>query len=107
MFRHSAGVASIVVLCWRLDRRRRCGDQLPRTRNAGLAGGAGEQPVVADAMEPLWQDMQQEAPDELVGRERHRAIPRPPVAVVILEAEGHAALVETDQPAVRDGTRWV
>ena len=47
-------------------------------------------------MEPLGQDVEQEAPDELVGRERHRAIPRPPVAAVILEAEGHAALVETD-----------
>ena len=37
------------------------------------------------------------------GGERHGAIPRPAVAAVILVAEGHAALVEAEQPAVRDG----
>ena len=68
-----------------------------------LRRGAGEQPVVADAMETLGQDVEQEAPDELVGAERHCAIPRLPVAAVILVAEGHAALVESDEPAVRDG----
>ncbi len=47
--------------------------------------------------------MQQEAPDELVGRERHRAKPLPAVAAVVLVAEGHAALVEAEQAAVRDG----
>jgi hypothetical protein len=31
---------------------------------------------VTDAMEPLGQDVEQEAPDELVGSERHHAIPR-------------------------------
>src|SRR5690348_8386010 len=68
-----------------------------------LAGGAGEQSVVTDAMEPLGQNMQQEAPDELVWRECHRAKPRPAIAAVILVAERHTALVEADQPAVRDG----
>ena len=47
--------------------------------------------------------MQQEAPDELVGVERHGAVPRLPVAAVILVPEGHAALVESNEPAVRDG----
>src|ERR1700751_3469528 len=47
--------------------------------------------------------MQQEAPDELVRFERHRAKPRPAIAAVILVAERHTALVETEQPAVRDG----
>ena len=40
--------------------------QLPGARDVGLAAGAGQQPVVADAMKPLWQNMEQEAPDELV-----------------------------------------
>ena len=44
------------------------GDQLSGARDIGLAAGAGEQPVVADAVEPLGQDVEQEAPDELVGR---------------------------------------
>src|SRR5690349_24933816 len=55
-----------------------------------LQGGAGEQPVVTDAVEPLWQDVEQEAPDELVGGERHGAQLRPAVAAVVLVAEGHA-----------------
>ena len=58
----------------------RRGDQLAGARNVVLAAGAGEQPIVADAMETLWQNMEQEAPDELVGAERHSAVPRLAVA---------------------------
>ncbi len=58
---------------------------------------------MTDAMEPLRQNMQQEAPDELVRRERHHAKPRPAIAAVVLVAKRHTALVEADQPAVRDG----
>ena len=50
-------------------------------------------------MKPLWQNVQQEAPDELVGGERHRAIPGWPVKAIDLEAEGHPALVERDEPS--------
>jgi hypothetical protein len=35
---------------------------------------------VADAMKPLRQNVEQEAPDELVGAERHCAVARLPVA---------------------------
>jgi hypothetical protein len=48
---------------------------------------------VSDAMKPLRQDVEQEAPDELVGAERHGAVPRLPVAAGILVPVGHAALV--------------
>ena len=65
-----------------------------------FAGGAGEQSVVTDAMKPLRQNVAQEAPDELVGTECHRAIPGRPVAAVVLVAEGHAALVERDEATV-------
>jgi hypothetical protein len=51
-------------------------------------------------VEPVGQNVQQEAPDELVWDERHRAKPRLAVAVVILVAEGDTALVEADRPAV-------
>src|SRR6516164_10736771 len=40
--------------------------------------------------------LEQEAPDELVGAERHGAVPRLPVAAVILVAEGH-----TERPEMR------
>src|SRR6266480_2043098 len=43
------------------------------------------------------------SPDELVGHQRHRAVPRPSVATVVLEAKGDATVIEGDQPAVRDG----
>jgi hypothetical protein len=60
----------------RIDHRRRHGDQFPGARDIGLAGGAGEQSVVTDAMapfgrtpsaEPLRQNVQQEAPDVSCG----------------------------------------
>src|SRR6516162_1490270 len=54
-------------------------------------------------MEPRRQNVEQEAPDELIGGERHCAVPRLPVAAVILVAEDHAALVEGNQPTVGDG----
>lgn len=40
-------------------------------RQAGVAGRAGEQTVMADAVEPARQDMEQEAADKLVGRKGH------------------------------------
>ena len=54
-------------------------------------------------MKPLWENVQQEAPDELVGAERHRAIPGRAVAAIVPVAEGHAALVERDEATVGDG----
>ena len=39
-----------VVVCRWLDRRHWGGDQLPGARDVGLAAGAGQQPIVADAM---------------------------------------------------------
>src|SRR6516162_10011080 len=41
-------------------------------------------------MKPLWQNVEQEAPDKLVGGECHCAVPRRSVAAVILVAEGAA-----------------
>src|SRR6516164_1652045 len=89
-----------VVHCRRFDLRRWSGHQLPGARDVGLAAGAGQQPVVADAMKPLRQNVEQEAPDELVGAQRHFAVPRLPIAAVVLVAEGHAALVESDETTV-------
>ena len=68
------------------------GDQLFGASDGRFAGGTGEQSVVADAMEPLGQDVEQEASDEFAGHQRHRAVPRPSVAAVVLEAEGDATV---------------
>ncbi len=51
---------------------------------AGLAGGAGEQPIVTDAVEPTRQDMEQEAADELVGGKRHGALAIDTAAAIVL-----------------------
>jgi len=92
-----------IVCCRRIDLRHWGGHQVLGARDIGFAAGAGQQPVVADAMKPLWQNVEQEAPDELVGAERHCAVPRLSIAAVILEPEAHAALVESNEATVRDG----
>src|SRR5271163_1741429 len=72
-------------------------------RDTGLACGTGEQAVVPDAVKATWQDMEQEAADELVRCERHDALPLGTIAAVVFVAEGDAGLVERNQTLVRDG----
>ena len=55
-----------------------------------------------DAVKAAWQDMEQEATDELVRRERHDALPFGTIAAVVLVAEGDAGLVERKGLPVRD-----
>lgn len=59
--------------------------------------------VVANAMEATWQDMEQEAADELVVGEDHDLLPVVAVTAVILVVQGDPVLVEADEAAVRDG----
>ena len=92
----SGGRIRRIVLRQRIDRRHGNGDKLPGTRDVGCAAAAGEQSVVADAVEPLGEDVEQEAPHEFVGRERHRAVLRPPIAAVVPVIKGHAALGKAD-----------
>ena len=46
-------------------------EQLSGECDVGFVRSTGEQAIVADAMEALGQDMEQEAADELVRRQRH------------------------------------
>jgi hypothetical protein len=74
--------------------------------NAVIVGGlgaAGEEPVMADAMEALWKQVNEEASDELVGVERHGGAARPTLDAVVLDLEGHAGGIGLDETAVRDG----
>src|ERR1700674_3544510 len=86
-----------------LARARRHGEQFTGARDVVAAGAAGEQAVMADAMEAVWQHMDEEAADELAGRERHGLEALAPVTAVILPLEGDAVAVAGDQPAVGDG----
>ncbi len=74
-----------------------------RERDAGLARGRGEQAIVADAVEALGQNVEQEAADKLVCCQRHDLLPVRAVASIVLEAQGDALPVERDQAPVRDG----
>ena len=67
------------------------------------ASAIGKEPIVADAVEALGQDVEQEASDELVGIERHDLLAVSSFGPVILPFEGDALIVETDQTTVRDG----
>src|SRR5690606_9665737 len=93
-------VLQLVGVAW--VRRRDDIQEFAGERETGLAGRASQQAVMPDAMKAAWQDMKQEAADELVGRKRHHLLSVRAVAAVVVVAEGDAALVEDDQPAVRD-----
>jgi len=56
-----------------------------------------------DAVEALWQDVEQEAADKFVSGERHHLLSPRTAAAIILIAEGDAILVEAAETAVRDG----
>src|SRR3984893_341870 len=69
--------------------------------------GIGEEAIVADAVEPVGQYVDQEAADELVGVECHELVAGVALGPVILPFESHALAVEGDQPTVgnRDPVR--
>jgi len=88
----------------RFGRRRRCQSQeFARSRDRLGADCAGEQAVVADAMEAFGQHMDQEPADELADVEHHRCVPAGVFDPVVLDLERDAVLVDCDQAAVRDG----
>lgn len=58
---------------------------------------------MADAVEAMRQDMEQKAPNELVRRERHDALPLRAVATVVFVAESDAGLIVGDQTLIGYG----
>src|SRR5215831_6286866 len=64
---------------------------------------AGEQAVVADAVETLWEDVAEEAANELADVEGHGRVAAGSVDPIVLDLECDAPLVKRDQAAVRDG----
>ena len=61
---------------------------------------AGEQAIVADAVESRWQHVHQETADELVGGERHDLVALGTFDPVVLPFECDAFLIACDQAAV-------
>jgi hypothetical protein len=60
-----------------------------------------EEAVMADAMKAVWQGMQQETPNELIGRQGHHLALV--VMPVIAPTEADLLARHVDQPAIRDG----
>ena len=85
-------------------RRGRVGYAEELAGQCDIAGAiaVGEEAVVADAVKPVGQYMDQEAADELVDVERHQLVASVGLGPVILPFEGHALAVEGDEPAVGD-----
>lgn len=87
-----------VILVWRFGP-----EQEPDPGDIGGPMAISEEAVVADAMLPLGQDMDQEPTNELIRLERHDFVPPGAVDAVIFDAEGDALIVHSDQSAVGDG----
>ena len=81
----------------------RYGEQLAGARDIGGAVAIGKQTVVADAVEAVGQDVDEEAADELIGGKGHGFGARAAIGAIILVPEGDTVVVERDQPAVGDG----
>ena len=76
-------------------------EQLPAQRQRFGAFAVDEKAEAADTHESFRQDMLQEAPQELIGAERHHA---PLAAVgVIFPAEAHLVVREVDDAVIGDG----
>jgi hypothetical protein len=79
------------------------GEQFACAPEVAVTDRVGEQPVVTNAVEAAGEHVEEEPADELVGTEGHGLVAVAAVDAVILPAEGDAALVAGDQPAVGDG----
>ena len=92
----SIGIGGLALGLWPSE-------QLAGTRDVVGAGGLGQQAVVADAVEALGQDVDEESADELVCGECHALVSVSALDSVVLPLEGDAVLVECDQAAIGDG----
>ena len=75
-------------------------EQLAGARDVVGALAAGEQAIVADAMEACGQHVHEKAANELIWRERHALVARATFEPVVLPLEGDAFLVACEQAPV-------
>ncbi len=96
-------VAVAVVLFGWVNRRlgNRHAEQVATTGELLCALAIAEEAVVADAMEALGEDMQQEAADKLVGRDGHDLLAT--AVPIVLPAETNGAIIDVDEAIVGDG----
>ena len=87
-----------LVLRWLGSRH---AEKFAATRELLCAMAIAEEPVIADAMKALGQDVQQEAADELIGGEGHDFLPI--VVAIVLPSEADPAVLDVAQAVVGNG----
>ncbi len=95
---------TIILLCRGLGRAflwRSHAEKLAATLQLLLAVSIAEEPVVANAMEPTRENVEQKSPDELVRREGHGFLLI--VVAVVSPVEFHLAIFDVDEPMIRNG----
>ena len=96
MFIRALGGIAIIMICiWRLS-----AEQFPDCGDIGGTVAIAEEPIVANTVLAFRQDMDQEPADKLSRLQRHGGVPSGTFDTVILDAEGDATLVHTDQAAI-------
>src|SRR5271157_1074643 len=78
-------------------------EQLTGTCDVPGPAAIGEQAVMADAMEPTWQHVDEEAADELVDGECHQLAPLVLLGAIVFPLESDPGILERSEPAVGDG----
>ncbi len=99
---HWIGLAGLLSFCRSIGRSGVGSLRASRTVWIVSARLLAEQAVVADAVEALGQDVDQEPADELVRVERHRLVAAGSLDPVVLDLERHRPRVDRDQAAVGD-----
>jgi len=95
-------------LGWARGRRRGLAEELAAARELGSAGAVRQEAEVADAHEARRENVEEEAAEELLSRERHRlhAVPPgvvlPPACREPSRTEADPTLVRADQPVIGD-----
>src|SRR5216683_3847374 len=95
---------TIILLCRGLGRAflwRSHAEKLAATLQLLLAVSIAEEPVVANAMEPTRENVEQKSPDELVRREGHGFLLI--VVAVVSPFKFHLAIFDGDDPMIGNG----
>ena len=92
-----------IILCSGLRRLWGDTEQLAHAHQVAGAPGVGEQAVMADTVEALGQNMDEEAANELMGCQGHDLVAGASFISIVLPFEGDAVVIARDQAAVGDG----
>ena len=88
---------ALLIVAWVLRNWLRHGQEFSTTGQVLRAVTIAEKPVVADALKAIWQDMHQEAPQELISGQRHQLLLV--LMLVVLVGESDLCILQFFQSA--------